>query len=204
MEIDITSNLKDFSKDLQKLSQEGLINLLSKGVKKSSSFLITYIKDNHLTGGTTDTKLKGRSGRLRQSVLPLDLIRQSESVVEGGLHIGQGVKYAELHINETRKSTTITPKSAGALAIPLPGSPAVTPSGVSKVVSKIREQYPFLKRKGNVLADTRDGNFIPYFALKKSVTIQSRVHTDEILDQNKDKIASLFTRAAQEEINTIL
>lgn len=194
---------KELINFLEKFRSKGLKQILNFSVNKTSSFLASFIISRHLTGGTAKDKLAVRSGRLRQTTVPRTLTIKENSI-EGGVQFG--TKYADIHISRKPKSTIITPKTAKNLAIPIPGSPAVTASGVTRFTGGIRQAFPFLSfvksKKGNkLLVDTRNGKFIPYFVLKKQVKIDSRVHTDDILNKNEQKINSVFKKAIDQYIN---
>jgi hypothetical protein len=202
MNLQLKLDAKTVLDNIEKVRSKGLKQILNFGIGKTSSYLASYIILRHLTGGTTQDRLKTRSGLLKQTTIPLVPKSISEYKVEGGVQFG--TKYAPVHISDKPKTTIITPKTAKALAIPIPGSPATTAAGVTRHTGSIRQAYPFLSyikgKNSIILADTRGGNFIPYFILKKSVKISSRVHLDEILNTKKTDIENIFKQAIDEYI----
>lgn len=193
----------DFDEFFKKFGSTGIKKALNFGVDKSSSFLASFIVQRHLTGGTTKDRLKTRSGRLKQTTIPIQNKTISDNEISGGVQFG--TKYAHVHISNKPKTTIITPKTVKNLAIPIPGSPAFTPSGQQRGTGKINIAFPFLSfvrsKKGNgLLVDTRDDKFIPYFVLKKSVRIESRVHLDEIVNKKEKDIVKIFNNAVKEII----
>ncbi len=182
--------LKKVPKDLiKKVAQ--IISLNARAMQR-------YIRQEHLTGGTTDTKLRVRSGKLRGSVLPLKT-ETNEERVEGGVSIG--TIYGRTHFGPEGQETTITPKKGKYLTIPLPA--AMTKAGVLRGAARSGpwgETFLAKTKAGNLVifgklkvmkgksAGKLRKRIVPLFVLKKSVTIPARVHPDEILDWVAPKI----------------
>lgn len=116
------------------------------------------------------------------------------SDLEGRFSIGGPAgKYARIH--ET--GGTITPKKARMLAIPIPGSPAVTPAGVSKYPSPLRANLPkshdffLLETGGQVLlmGDRKGGDKPrPWYVLKHSVKIPKRLGFKKTINREKRQL----------------
>lgn len=192
MSIHVDVDTSEASKYFKRVLPAELSGALLSATNKSSSFLTTYIITRHLTGGTSNDRLALRSGKLAQSTNRIKAKFAGKTSVEGGVEFG--IKYAKLHVSNKPKSTVITPKTAKMLAIPVPGSPAVTSSGVIKHTGSIRQAYPFLSRVGGLLVDKRNNNFTPYFALKKSVIVKSRVHLNDIANLKTEDIRNIFNK----------
>jgi ribosomal protein L16/L10AE len=155
------------------------------------SYLLTrYIQARHLRGGTTKTRLKRRTGHLARSTVPI-IAKEKGGFIIGGTQFG--TKYAPVHVGaEDREPVRITPKKAGIkyLAIPLP--PALTKVGAKRLV-KTRDfpDMEYRKKKGRdpVMGySSGSGKFTPYFALKKEVTIKTRVFPEAIINMKKEDI----------------
>jgi hypothetical protein len=196
------------------------INNTSKAIWKTTKqvfglagkLLASYIRTQKLTGGTSDSRLKVRSGQLRASVRER-IIDQKGEAIEGG--VGFGTVYAWPHVGEAGEKTIITPKRAKYLTIPLEA--AMTPSGVAKgsalngpwgdtfiakskrgnlIIFGRMKMYQSVKVKGTKVRGVsirKMGNkIVPLFLLKKSVTIPARIHPSEILGWISPKMVDLF------------
>lgn len=107
-----------------RVAEEKIKSLL----KLHGTLLQGHIRTRYLTGGTAPTKLGVRSGRLRSSVRVLEPREVRHGVFEGGVSIG--TEYARTHFGPPGQVTTIKPKSAKYLTIPL--KDALTGAGVAK------------------------------------------------------------------------
>lgn len=166
-------------------------------ITKESRYMQSYVRTEHLTGGTSDTRLRVRSGRLRGSCIPIPTAVKGDSV-EGGISFG--TVYGRVHVGPRGQSTTIRPKTAKALAIPLKA--ALTASGVAKGSPRggpwgetfIKKGIIFGKSK--VMKGTKAGGLrsqiVPLFVLKQSVTIKARVHPEDIIDRVGPRIVEDF------------
>jgi hypothetical protein len=98
---------------------ENVPKILIKNVKEiirlRSIEMQSYIRTEHLTGGTSDTRLRVRSGRLRGSVIPLKVEVRNDSV-DGGVSIG--TKYGRPHFGPKGEKFIIRGKK-GWLTIPI-------------------------------------------------------------------------------------
>ena len=169
----------------------------------------SHIRTEHLTGGTTETKLRVRSGRLRGSVIPLKTEVKADQV-EGGVSIG--TVYGRTHFGPKGQKTKIVPKKGKYLTIPLPG--AMTKAGVVKGGARSGqwgETFVAKSKAGNLIIFGRQrimtpgpktgelkGQAIPLFLLKKSVVVPARVHPKEILDWIAPKIIEDFRKRGVE------
>jgi len=167
-----------------------------------SAALAGHIREEHMTGGTTATKLRVRSGRLRASVRAV----QSQIVgeqVKGGVSFG--TVYGRVHAGPKGQETIIKPKTRKFLAIPLDA--AMTKAGVSRggpmsgtwgetFIQKTDKGklIIFGKRvigKGPGVGSTR-GQIVPLFLLVKQVKVPSRVHPEQILAWEKPRMLKAF------------
>ena len=102
-----------------------LIGKIVKIINVNARLMQRYIKEENLTGGTTESRLRVRTGRLRGSVVALKSEVRGDRV-EGGVTIG--TVYSRVHFGPKGQTTTITPKRGKYLTIPLPA--AMTRGGV--------------------------------------------------------------------------
>jgi len=161
-----------------------------------------YIRTEHLTGGTTSTRLRVRTGKLRASCIPIKT-EIKEGSVEGGISFG--TVYGRVHIGPKGQVTTITPKKGKYLTIPLPA--AMTGAGVARgsarqgpwgetfvAKSKAGNLIIFGKRKittGKKAGELR-GQATPLFLLLKSVKIKARIHPEDIKAWIRPKLIQDF------------
>jgi len=168
-----------------------------------------YVRTEHLTGGTTSTRLRVRTGKLRASCIPIKT-EIKEGSVEGGISFG--TVYGRVHVGPKGQTTTITPKKGKYLTIPLPA--AMTGAGVARgsarkgpwgetFVAKSKETgglIIFGKRKimrGKKAGELR-GKITPLFLLLKSVRIKARVHPEELIAWIKPKMIEDFLKGGIE------
>lgn len=185
-------NLKEFDALTAKM-ERAVID----GVTEGSFAMTNHVVSKHLTGGTTGDRLGVRSGRLRSSTHAMKTKVENGSV-SGGTEVG--VRYASTHIGPKGKKTTIRPRRAKFLTIPLP--PALTGAGRMKYNSA--RNYPNLRiiksKAGNLLlAQTGGGQVTPFFVLKSRVDIMTRVHP-EVIEQ---EISPMLVRIMDKHLERI-
>ncbi len=181
---------------------ERILNLEARALQK-------YIRIEKMTGGTTDTRLRVRSGRLRDSVIPIPA-KITNTGVEAGVGIGNQadgtLRYARVHIGPAGQQTTIRPKKGKYLTIPLDA--AMTPTGQLKAPATSDmwgETFVRKSKKGNLIifgkvqvtkgkhAGEYRGDAVPLFLLRKEVTIKARIHPAELLDWIKPRMLEDFS-----------
>jgi hypothetical protein len=169
---------------------------------KNEQLLVSYLKEERFTGGTTDSKLAVRSGKLRASVRPMPIVNKPTSI-EGGVKFG--TIYARVHVGPAGQVTTIRPKKGKYLAIPLPA--ALKPSGVAKGAPRTGpwgDTFFAHSKKGNLIlfgksiyskgarqGETR-GKVTPLFLMVKQVKIKARIHPKEIIKWIAPKVIADF------------
>jgi hypothetical protein len=178
-------------------------------ITRQARVMQSYVRKEHLTGGTTDTRLRARTGKLRASCIPIKT-EIKEGSVEGGISFG--TVYGRVHVGPKGQTTTITPKKGKYLTIPLPA--AMTGAGVARgsarkgpwgetFVAKSKETgglIIFGKRKimsGKKAGELR-GKITPLFLLLKSVRIKARVHPEELIAWIKPKMIEDFLKGGIE------
>lgn len=163
-----------------------------------------YIKSEYMTGGTTASKLKVRTGKLRASVRSLKN-RVVGTTISGG--VGIGTVYGRVHIGPSGQETVIKPKQKKYLTIPLPA--ALTKAGVTKgsAMSGVwGETFVAKTKKGNLIifgqylfqkgkkAGQAAGKLVPLFLLRKEVTVPARIHPEDIIEWEKPKMVQALLK----------
>jgi hypothetical protein len=162
-----------------------------------------YIRTEKLTGGTTPTQLRVRSGRLRASVIPMKT-EIKEDRAEGGISFG--TVYSRVHVGPKGQTTLIAPKKVKFLTIPLPA--AMTKAGVVKGPARSAQWGDTFVRKskaGNLIIFGKKrimkgkkegelrGEVIPLFLLVKNVKVKARVHPEDLILWIEPKIKKSFS-----------
>jgi len=163
-----------------------------------------YVRTEKLTGGTTESRLRVRSGRFRASVIPIPT-ETKEDRIEGGISFG--TIYGRVHVGPKGQVTTITPKKGKYLTIPL--SAAMTGAGVAKgtakggpwgktFVAKSAAGNLIIFGQSKVMKGKRTGEFksqvIPLFLLRKQVKIKARIHPEDLVAWIKPKVIEDFIK----------
>ena len=176
---------------------------IAKEMVLQSIELAEYVKERHLTGGTTSTRLHVRTGKMRASTRPAPIKRTAEGI-EGGINVG--TIYAPMHFGRAGSKTTIRPKKAGGF-LAIPQKAALTPAGVSRGAPRsgvFGETFPlwvvgddgkkrlfiFGKRvtQRGARAGQARGKIVPLFLLVKKVEIPARVDPEAILRWWKPRV----------------
>ncbi len=180
------------------------LNKAKQIIDLNARLLQRYIREEKMTGGTTDTRLRVRSGRLRASVIPIKA-EVKETRIEGGVSIG--TIYGRVHVGPVGQVTTMTPKKGKYLTIPLSG--AMTKSGVSKGSARSEafgETFVAKSKAGNLIifgkkritkgkkAGELRSQVIPLFLLLKSVKVKARIHPQELISWIEPKMREDFTK----------
>jgi hypothetical protein len=179
-----------------------LMSVAKRVLNTNSVLLASHIKTEHMTGGTSDTRLAVRSGRLRASCVAIRAV-EKEGSVEAGVAIG--TVYARTHIGPPGQITTIIPKRGKYLAIPL--GAAKSAAGVSKgsvregpwgatFVRKTKKGALIIFGRQEITKGYRMGmlrsKIVPLFLLLKSVSIPARIDPQEQIDWIMPKIKDDF------------
>jgi len=172
-------------------SSKKMIRAVQQGITQAGIETASYVKTRHLTGGTTEDRLGVRSGLLRKSAHGLKATVEGDRVT-GGAGIGDGLIYADVHINREGRKLVITPKHAKALAVPFRGFGSRTGDiGYGRTKQPGPKDYakgfltPFRTKKGGMLLVHRvkgkNARIEPYYMLLKSVTVPARVFPERVL-----------------------
>ena len=171
---------------------------IAKEMMLQSIELAEYVKERHLTGGTTPTRLRVRTGRMRASTKPA-LIRRTAEGIEGGINVG--TIYAPIHFGRRGSKTVIRPKKRKYLTIPLDA--ALTPTGTLRGSAQSGvwgETFFQRSKRGNLIlfgkrvaqrgarAGQARGKIVPLFLLVKKVEIPARVDPEAIFRWWKPRV----------------
>jgi hypothetical protein len=184
---------KQLQRALDKLGGRTTLRKLKIVITKNVILLTTRLREA-MTGGTSANKLAVRSGKLRRNT------KARKTTVEG-THVrgtvGVGSVYARVHVSWSDQVTTITPKRARFLTIPLPA--ALTPAGVPRgtarngpwgktVIIPTKRQgkaqaiiYGVKKTQSGANVGAFRGGLIPLFVLARRVTVKSRIHIKDFM-----------------------
>jgi hypothetical protein len=180
-------------------------SMARKAINESSVLLASYMKTDRFTGGTTPTRLKVRSGRLRASVKSIKAA-EKEGQITGGASIG--TKYARVHVGPKGQKTTIKPKRGKYLTIPLPA--AQTRAGVTRGPARSTvwaNTFVAKTKAGNLIifgkktvakgakAGQAKGAIVPLFLLLKSVTVPSRIDPKDVLRWIRPRVIEAFKKS---------
>jgi hypothetical protein len=194
----VSKGFKETKKKLNKISKE-YENLLRLAINENSVLLATYTKVNKLTGGTSPTRLRARTGRLKSSTRAKKARIMANKIV-GGIQFGTA--YASLHIGKKGQKTVIRPKTGKFLAIPLTAAKTAAGAASGKPLDKSVFGETFIKRskkgnliifgkrvaqKGKSIGQTK-GKIVPLFVLKTQVTIPVRIDAKALVKWIKPKL----------------
>lgn len=155
--------------------------------------LTNWIVKNHLSGPHGADKLAVKSGNFRRLTLPIKPKIYSNRMRAGTQFSGAG---ARVHIGPRGQVTTIKPLTSKYLAIPI--GEGLTAGGVARYSGP--RAVPGLdlitSLRGNLLLVRQVGDMIePFFLLLKQVEIPARVHPEDIMKKNIQKIARDYRNA---------
>lgn len=208
----IKSNIND--DDIKKrldLFRKRFLKKASPIIKEHSLLLINHLRTKYMSGPTTDTTIRRRTGNLANSMRPAPIIA-SDKYIDGGVTFGK--VYSKVHIGRRGRTTTIVPKNKQWLTVPFPNSPILTDAGVTKATAAELKDggagLPFGKtfiaksKAGNLIIfgtqrvtkganiGAYRGDIVPLFILKKKVKIKTRVHPEIFLKWSKDQLTKDF------------
>jgi hypothetical protein len=170
-------------------------------VQKRLDEAVVYAKATYLTGGTTSTRLAERTGRVKASFAAQVQVGSQG----GGALVTAQIGYLDdpphwIDVHEGldgRSSTTIRPKTAKYLAIPL------TEEARSMPPRQMGNTFVARSRAGNLLIFRKieGGGIVPEYVLKTEVVIPTRPalqptmakFTPLIVDDLKGAVKMLFT-----------
>jgi hypothetical protein len=187
--------LKEFNSNLNSI-QSRMVIAIKKVVNTQSFLLKTHIAQDDFVQGHRgsygmDGVLQSRSGQLKRSMAVQPTKVNADSIIGG---ISFGTRYAKVHIGKRGQSMTMVPKVAKMLAIPLPA--AQKNYGEAKGGPRdpiFGETFLAKNKAGNLIiygkttytkgvkAGQTKGNIVPLFILKKSVTVKTRLFTEDML-----------------------
>lgn len=196
-------NTRQVQEKIKKIPQK-LVSEIRRIFTVHSRLMLSYVRKEHLTGGTTDTRLKRRSGFMNAST-KIEPTIHAMGIVNAGISFG--AKYARVHVGPKGQVTTIRPKSAKMLTIPLPA--AQTRAGVLRAPARSSHWgNTFIQRSkaGNLIifgqkvnqkgqsAGEATGPIVPLFLLKPQVKVKARIHPEGIITHARKMIIDDFEK----------
>ena len=186
-----------------------VVNGIVQGVNREATNLHRHVVKRHLSGAGSDAAVNRSEQRLRRRTG--DFVRKTKRVpaAKRGADIVGGVDfespYANVHVGEKGKVTTIRPVNRQWLAVPLP--PAMTRAGVSRGNPRDFPGLFFMwpnKSKPPMLVKTqgsgKGARIVPYFLLVKMVKIRARIFPKEIIRERKNMIMAGIRNAIIESV----
>lgn len=165
-------------------AQRELPRVLAQVLFTRLSEAVTYARTRYLSGGTTTDRLAVRTGRLR-AAFGMEVQQQGSGVQarigyilpQGRQGGGDALVYARIHEGwpDGRASTTMRPRNAQYLAIPL--AAAKTPAGVARGGPRdFPDTFVQRSRQGTLILfqQVGSGGIVPLFILKREVVIPAR------------------------------
>ncbi len=192
---EITVQTKGLDEAIKRLTamRDGLKKAERVGVEKAAAIVLNETKKGFARGGrpgkSDPNKITSRSGKLAQS-LGSSKAEQKGGAVQVRVGYREGVvsRYAKIH--EKKGTTTITPKRAKVLAIPLPA--AMTPGGSPRFGSPRQASGFWVTTKKGNLVFLEKSTGLPLFVGKKSVKVHGR-----------RPLGKAFERTAERRLNII-
>jgi len=187
---EITVETKGLDEAIARLTKmrDGLKKAERIGVEKAAAIVLNETKKGFAKGGkpgkSDPNKITSRSGKLAQS------LGQSKPEEKGGavqVRVGyrEGVVSSYAKIHEKKGTTTITPKRAKVLAIPLPA--AMTPGGTPRFGSPRQAQGFWVKARSGELLFLEQSTGIPLFFGARSVKIKGRRPLGKAFERTADR-----------------
>lgn len=194
--------------DLLSRLQNYIQTVLIREIAVQGRALTAHIQQRYLSGPRSELTLDKRSGKIRKNTKPLPVTVINSSIV-GGTVIGEDVPYTRVHVGPIGQTTIIRPRSAGALAIPIEGGPAMNPSGTLKTLfssagglrnvpnlfrgraaNNLRPDVLYLRMSGN--------RVLPAFVLRNQVTIRTKVFPEVIAFDQAPVVKEALEQAVQD------
>jgi hypothetical protein len=191
------------SETLQKALQRSpaaLFSLVQRSLKEVLNETLNDVKVNRATGGTTATRLRVRSGRLRNA-LNYRVTGTTLDTLVGELGASSIAPYAKVQelgtVGKGGSLPDIVPTHGKYLAIPLPA--AMTPAGVPRGTPRNGPWGATFIRKGVIFGFTTVGqhgkaNLVPLFALKRKVAILPRLGLRWTLEKHLPDLVSRINK----------
>lgn len=185
-----------------KTANRRFLSIFRENVGKQATLMAQYVRKNYFSGSRpTQTKLSDPDGSLRRTIKPRRVIEKSvgnQVRFSAGVDFSQ-IPYAKIHVGRKGKVTRITPKSSKYLAIPLQA--AKRRGWTSQNMSPLDvTQKNFLTAKNGLLVSP---NNVPYYVLKKSVDVHTRIHPEEISRVMQPRISRNLQRVLSKLKNSL-
>lgn len=173
---------------------ERMIQQLVRSVDRESQRITKALKDFRLSSHS-HYSVRRRTGELYNKTQPITAVVAGGRVL-GGTVIGEGLPYTNVHVGtrDQGASTTIVPKKAGALTIPL--FPVLDNRGVRLAeFQNLRSRTDLFipgrnspLQKGYLYQRMPGGGVRKVFALRSSVTVPRRVMIDTFAEEQAPQV----------------
>lgn len=188
-------NTRDVKRLLEKWGFRSVMRATKKVFNFHTVLMVSKMRTEDLSGPTTKRSVSARSGKLRANLKAKRAHVVAGSIVAG---VNAGTAYAGVHIGKRGRKTTIRPKNARYLTIPLEA--AKTKAGVARGSARsgmFGDTFIMKSKSGNLLimgkrryqkgakAGQTHGNLAPLFVLKKRVVVRARVDTTKRVKEVK-------------------
>lgn len=136
---------------------------------------VQYARTRYLSGGTTVDRLAQRTGGMTQAFTS-DVTQDGQGATGRIGYLYRTPPGASVHEGfDGRTSTTIRPRTAKMLAIPIPGMAGELPGGPAGGPRTIQNSFIARSRAGNLIIFERTASGIqPRYLLRTSVTVPAR------------------------------
>jgi hypothetical protein len=194
--------LEPLKQKLRDLGGRKLLALLKVIINKNAILLTSRLRDDDMR-----TKLHVRSGQLRATTHARPTTSEGTTVTGG---VAFGKVYARVHIGPRGQVTTITPKRAKFLTIPLKAAQTATGVGRGGALSgAYAKTFVRMSKAGNLIifgqgtyakgakSGQAKGNIVPLFLLKKSVRVPARIHPEDFFPPTAQRIKEDLATAVQ-------
>lgn len=164
---------------------------------EASIYIRSYLLNKRFTGGTSATALGVRSGHLR-SQTHLIPTKAAGGKIAGGVDIT--TFYASVHIGPKGQTTVIRPKNGKFLTIPTEHAKTAAGAARQSSARNVPGLFFLPSRKGGGVLVKRvgRGKLVPYFILKKSVTVRARIAPADVQRDTLPGVTSIFEQAIKE------
>ena len=162
--------------------------VIRRSLATTAAEFVTKVRDERMSGPTSSTTVSARSGAMRRGLRFAGVQEEPRGFVA---KVTTDRKYTFVHFGPRGQVTTIRPKNAKALAIPLAaamtasgvakGSPRNGPWGKTVIIPTKRAGgslailYGVRERQSGKNAGKGYGGLVPLFALMKSVQVPARI-----------------------------
>lgn len=176
-------NIKESNMDSFNSLEADTRSFLVGALTKEGRLLTNFVKSSFLSGPPGVSR---RTGQLYKSAKVIPGHDDGAEIVSG-VSMGEGVPYAALHIGPAGKVTVVRPKSGSRLAVPLYSVLTATGKLPVRLKGSLRNNPNLFRPRGTgknaqfIFEKLSKGKIVPRFVLKKSISVRTRVHPEQIV-----------------------